>query len=398
MLQNKIISDGFEKNGLENFKLKNGLIITALKIAKNSNTFLGSVEDSNYLKIEDRFTSGEGGNKKLAGLHEYGIPITSLDYTDKQDRNSNNIQAITGIARERISYVSGGTNLFWHDADSVFFQDKYYRKRLPESSFWFDKPLYYFFQTQAGEANIELFKKLACVYRPEEYFKNTGINIAVSGRPILLKGQVLDLYQPLENGLTPAEHFYLERGDYQHLFKLLRLDYYEDERKEAFYLGLKELKEQKSIGIKYIREGLESISFGYDTGLFSREKIEKELASRYANTRYWLDDENGRVNFPQGLPKAAYPHNVLGVDIAGNTYLIQFHGKSASIGPTIEEMQSVLKDELGMYSALVTSNGLDVFLYDVRNSLYYSTSRSLEKVLAQKDRPSQHLMFVYEEE
>jgi hypothetical protein len=393
VLQIKIISDGFKTHGIEHFKLENDLVVTSLKLEKNSNTFFGSATDSNYFEIENELDGNKGANKTLENLYEYGMPITSLDNTDNNINNSNNIQSVTGIARERISHVFGGTNLYWHYADSVFFRDNYYRKIIPAESSWYDKPLYYFFQSQNGNAEIALLNKLACVHRPEEYFKNAGVNIAVSGRPILLNGRSLNLYKLLENGLTPAQHFYLEKGDNQHVFKLLRLEYINQEGKEdAFYLGRDALTEKSTAEIRQIREGLTSVTFSYDTDLFDREKIEKGLFERYNDWPYQVG--NGVVTFPEGLPKAAYPHNVLGVDFTGNAYLIQFHGKSGLTGPTIEEMQSVL-EERDIYSAIVTSNGFDVFLYDLRNSLYYSTSRNLEKVLAQKDRPSQNLMFIY---
>ena len=402
MLQKKIISDGFKVHGLNIFR-ENGFVITAIKIDKNSNTFFGSAANSAMLKIEDQLSGIQCTNKTFARFHKYGIPIMNLDSTDNNiaSINNNSIRAATGIARERISYVFGGTNLFWHNADSVFFRNqiegKYYRKKIPADSLWYDKPLYYFYQIETGEANIELFQNSSAIFNPKEYFMDSIVNIAVSGRPILLNGHALNLYMLLNNGLTPAEHFFLEKGDLRHLLPMVRLEYFDSNEQEnkTFYLGMKEIREKKNIGINYIREKEEPLLCNYDINLFSREIMEQELSIRYPDTPYELDYKKGRVYFSKGLPKAIYPHNVLGVDIAGNSYLVQFHGESAWTGPTIEYMQSTLI-ELGIHSAIVTSNGLDVFLYDVRNSLYYSQSRNLEDVLAQKDRPSQHLMFIYQ--
>ncbi|MDR2430852.1 MAG: hypothetical protein LBD99_01135 [Candidatus Margulisbacteria bacterium] len=134
-----------------------------------------------------------------------------------------------------------------------------------------------------------------------------------------------------------------------------------------------------------------------------REKDLLEQGTNYGipstyDSAFRLDTARSAIIFPQGLRRAVYPHNVLAVDDRHNAYLVRFHGRSVLKGPAIEDMQGWLRQNIpAIQAALVTSNGEDVFLFDARERLYYSESRSLDSILANETRRCQHLLFVYED-
>jgi hypothetical protein len=386
LLQTKIINGFFStaETGLcSKTYLLNGLDITMIQLAPRTGFWLGSVVDPQYTGIQDRLDLARGTNKALLNyLNNYGIRLTDLDA----------IQINTDVESAKIRYVFGGTNLFWQNADAVFYQNKYDRKTLSPQSPWYGKPLYYFTQDKSGDFNLDLLDENNF---PED------LNIAVSGRPVLLAGETLNLYKPLANGLSPLEHFFLEKGDPRHLVRLPRLKKpasSKDEQDEDFFLGF-EYFWQNPAQLLEARQG-QPITLYYNPKLFSPAALLNNtdnygLPCWYASNQYELDLEHGTVYFPRGLDRGKYSHNVLAIDWNNNAYIIQFHGKSGQKGPTIEELQDYLI-ELNIKSAIVTSNGLDVFVYDARNNCYFSHSREYSDVVARKDRLAQHLLFVHE--
>jgi hypothetical protein len=359
LLQTKIISFGFaeaEKDGLSSQRLPHTEPpITLLKLNAGSGFRLGSAVDPQY----PRDVNSASGTNIAAAELGHGIPVTDL----------NAIFKYTGIVPPKIHYVLGGTNLFWQKADAVYYQNKFYRKPISFESRWHSQPLYFFSQDSSGQFGINLFKP----YLGKPSFP-PDLNIAVSGRPVLLNGKKLDLYNPLaSNGLSPAEYFFLEDDrDARHLVKLPII---KDKEGEKHFLGMEYFKENPEQLIAARQSLPITISYKDKMELFDAEEIKLGLLSCYPAVpqRWQLDTKRAEIYFPSGLDKNKYPHNVLAVDGQNNAYFIQFHGLSGRQGVTIEELQSNLLDlKLDIQAALITSNGLDVFLYDVRNRLYFS--------------------------
>ena len=387
MLQSKLIDikEGFQKisaPGLSSFQYitKCGLDIVWLTINKNANIFIGSVFDPKYEDIQDDVYLYGGTSQVMENLSQYGIRATDL----------NAIQTHSGIGLERILAVFGGTNLFWLYADFVYFQNGFHMKNVPNNSLWYGKQYYCFYQTKTGQSGIELMD----IWKTQEHFRE--FNLAVSGRPILLDGLRPAIGETLGNGLTLAEHFALEKGDGRHLFDFPKVivKNKKKDKYEEYYFGMQQLSENR----KLLADACvgESITIKYDNELFPLENLCNALhcwASKH-KYRYELDLKRGAVIFPDGLPRNVYPHNVLAVDQEQNIHFVQFHGKSGQEGPLIEDMQDELL-RLGIRSAIVTSNGLDVFFHNVRDGLYKSQSRILSRVKALEDRPLQHLLFIY---
>ncbi|GBR75979.1 hypothetical protein NO2_0599 [Candidatus Termititenax persephonae] len=380
MLQAKTIGFGFEKtktNDLAAEILSNTIpFITSLKLPAGTGFRLGSVFDPNYPK---NVNSSSGTNTMAAELGR-GIRITDL----------NTISKLTGLNPQKINYVLGGTNLFWQKVDTVFYRNDWQGKNIPSESLWYDQPLCFFRQDTSGHFNMDILKPCS-----GKIDFPSDLNIAVSGRPLLLGGVKLDLYTPLtNNGLSPAEYFFLEDGrDARHLVKLPQV---KDKEREKHFLGM-EYFSQNPEQLAAARLGLPVI-IPYKKDLFNIKNLYCGLRKCYPeHSRRWeVDEKRAEVHFPDGLDKNKYPHNVLAVDKNDNAYLMQFHGKPGQEGLTIEELQNYLLD-FKMHSAIVTSNGLDVFVYDVRRNKYFSRSRGLADVLARRDRLAQHLLFVYEE-
>ncbi|MDR1453243.1 MAG: hypothetical protein LBJ25_04645 [Candidatus Margulisbacteria bacterium] len=376
--QTKIISSGFEKIEIAGLSTRiilssSGSFITYIKLPGGTSFRLGSAFDPKYPKD----VNSSSNTNTIAAKLGCGIGVLDL----------NTIFLHTGILSQDIYYVLGGVNLFYQKGDSVFYQNVLKRKPVPRGSLWYGQPLYFFMQDTSGHFSID-----SLAPDSEESFL-PNLNIAVSGRPVLLDGTKLDLYTPLtNNGLSPAEYFFLEDGrDARHLVKLPHV---KDKEGEKHFLGM-EYFSQKPEQLLRARQGLAS-TIPYKEGLFNKDDLESGLYACYPDSRRWeLDLKHSKIYFPYGLDKNIYSHNVLAVDWSGNAYLLQFHGKSGQEGVTIEQLQNKLQD-LKIRSAIVTSNGLDVFVYDARHNKYFSCSRKLDDVLAQKDRPAQHLLIVHE--
>ncbi|MDR1323171.1 MAG: hypothetical protein LBK68_01910 [Candidatus Margulisbacteria bacterium] len=378
LLQTKIIS-GFSnvmEAGLWSKKYTfNGVDITVLQLEPQKGFWLGSAIDPKFPQDVNSFND----TNTIAARIGHGIRVTDLSA----------ISEYTNIVPLKILYVLGGTNLFFQKADVVFYQNKYYHKPIDPNSRWYNLPLCFFWQDRSGHFGINLLKP-----HSGKINFSSDLNIAASGRPVLLNGVKLDLYQPLtSNGFSPAEYFFLEDSrDARHLVKLPKVKDNSKERNK-YFLGMEDFGENSELLIA-AREGL-PITIPYKKESFNTEDLYDGLQQCYSSERWQLDTERAEVHFPHGLDKNKYPHNVLAVDWSNNACLIQFHSKSGQEGVTIEELQDYLV-KLNIKSAIVTSNGLDVFVYDVQRNKYFSHSRDLNNVLAKKDRPAQHLLFIYE--
>lgn len=370
----RIFNSDYELSWLKNSKDK----ISFLKIINTRLINIASVHDER-LKAHQNILDVINGTNNAINVINPGIHL--LDIAQ--------ISTKTQIKPSKIMYVLGGTNLYWQPTESVFFQNQMYRSNINRSSRFYNKPLYYFMLNKYGHVEFLWF-----LSENNKIFADKSI--AISGKPVLIDGDIVNPASDiLENDMNLLEYWCLEKGDIRHLLWLPRV---KDKKGEDSFLGFEYLRRHPELLVPaYLGK---EIKIGFDIFKYRKEDLLNTkdfygIPCVYKDKEYKLNYERGEVVFKKGLKHSLYPHNVIARDFRNDLYFIQFHGRSGVQGPTLERLQKTLK-KMNLRDAIITSNGADVFLYDVRNNLYYSQSRDWEKVKTQKDRKVQNLLVVWQ--